>query len=70
VYFTSTTQVTHLRGRSVAANRKAVDLEYRKAHLAFYEKHHPAWAPILRLYLALQGKLPPKTADKTGCRAP
>jgi GT2 family glycosyltransferase len=58
VYFTPRAKVIHLRGRSVAANRKAVDVAYRKAHLAFYEKHHPAWAPILRLYLALQGKLP------------
>ena len=66
VYFTPTAKVIHLRGRSVAANRKAVEVAHRKAHLAFYEKHHPAWAPVLRLYLALQGKLPPKTADKTG----
>ena len=23
---------------------------YRRSHLAFYEKHHPWFAPILRLY--------------------
>ena len=23
---------------------------------AFYEKHHPAWAPFLRLYAVLRGK--------------
>jgi N-acetylglucosaminyl-diphospho-decaprenol L-rhamnosyltransferase len=64
VYFTPAAQVIHLRGRSGAGNRKAVDMAYRRAHLAFYEKHHPGWVPALRLYLALQGKLPPKSADK------
>jgi GT2 family glycosyltransferase len=66
VFFAPSTEVIHLRGRSAAGNRKAAEMAYRKAHLAFYEKHHPAWTPILRLYLALQGKLPPKTADKSG----
>jgi GT2 family glycosyltransferase len=64
VYFTPATQVIHLRGRSARVDGPSTNAAYRKSHLAFYEKHHPAWAPILRLYLALQGKLPPKTADK------
>ena len=25
---------------------------YRRSQLAFYEKHHPRWAPVLRAYLA------------------
>jgi GT2 family glycosyltransferase len=66
VYFTPATEVIHLRGRSVSTNRKVVDMAYWSAHLAFYQKHLPAWTPILRLYLALQGKLPPKPADKRG----
>src|SRR5207249_5250387 len=57
VYFTPATDVIHLRGRAAAADRNAVDLAYRRAHLAFYEKHHPGWAPFLRMYLAIQGKL-------------
>jgi GT2 family glycosyltransferase len=65
VYFTPATEVIHLRGRAVATNRQAVDRAYRQAHVAFYEKHHPAWAPMLRLYQALHGKLPPKSADKS-----
>ena len=65
VYFTPATEVIHLGGRSGAVNRAATNAAYRRSQLAFYEKHHPAWEPVLRLYLALQGKLPPKTADKT-----
>ena len=65
VYFTPSTEVIHLRGRSARVDRQATNAAYRKSHLAFYEKHHPAWASVLRLYLTLQGKLPPKTADKT-----
>src|SRR4051812_22969580 len=59
IYFTSAAEVVHLRGRSGDVNRAATTAAYRRSHLAFYEKHHPAWAPLLRLYLALQGKLPP-----------
>jgi GT2 family glycosyltransferase len=64
VYFCPTTQVIHLGGRSGHVDRPATTAAYRQSHLAFYEKHHPGWAPLLRLYLALQGKLPPKTPDK------
>jgi GT2 family glycosyltransferase len=65
VYFTPATEVIHLGGRSGHVDRPATSAAYRRSHLAFYEKHHPYWAPLLRLYLALQGKLPPKTADKS-----
>jgi N-acetylglucosaminyl-diphospho-decaprenol L-rhamnosyltransferase len=65
VYFTPATEVIHLGGRSGKVDRRATTAAYRRSHLAFYEKHHPAWAPLLRLYLALQGKLPPKTADNS-----
>jgi N-acetylglucosaminyl-diphospho-decaprenol L-rhamnosyltransferase len=58
VYFTPAAEVIHLRGRSAAADPKAVAMAYQRSHLAFYEKHHPRWVPFLRLYLALQGKLP------------
>ncbi len=39
---------------------------YRRSQLAFYQKHHPGWAPLLKMYLALRGKLPAETADKEG----
>jgi hypothetical protein len=35
-----------------------MQMEYRRSHLAFYDKHHPRWAPFLRLYLRLKGELP------------
>jgi GT2 family glycosyltransferase len=65
VYFTPKAEVTHLRGRSAAVDPVATGEAYRRSHLAFYRKHHPAWEPILRLYLTLRGKLPPQSADKT-----
>jgi len=66
VYFTPATEVVHLGGRSGRVDRPATQAAYRQSHLAFYEKHHPGWAPLLRLYLAVQGKLPSKTPDKRG----
>ena len=58
VLFTPAAQIVHLRGRSRATAPAAVNAAYRRSHLAFYEKHHPAWAPVLRAYLRLQGRLP------------
>lgn len=58
VYFTPAAQIVHLRGRSRRASPAATAEGYRRSQLAFYRKHHPVWEPILRLYLALQGKLP------------
>ena len=58
VYFTPDAEVTHIRGRSAAVNSRATEEAYRRSHLAFYRKHHPRWEPLLRLYLALQGKCP------------
>jgi len=66
VYFSPHAQVVHLRGRSRATASVAIDAVYRQSHLAFYRKHHPRWEPFLRLYLALQGKLPPAGTDKKG----
>jgi GT2 family glycosyltransferase len=58
VLFTPAAEVVHLRGRSRATAPAASTAAYRKSHLAFYEKHHPAWVPALRLYLRLKGQLP------------
>lgn len=43
--------VVHLRGRSAAGAQPATEEAYRHSRLAFYEKHHPAWVPLLKLYL-------------------
>ena len=61
IYFVADAEVVHLRGRSKTATTNAA---YRASQLAFYRKHHPAWAPVLRFYLAVQGKLPPSGSDK------
>jgi N-acetylglucosaminyl-diphospho-decaprenol L-rhamnosyltransferase len=58
VIFTPAAQIIHLRGRSRATAPAAMNVAYRRSHLAFYEKHHPGWAPLLRLYLRLKGQLP------------
>jgi N-acetylglucosaminyl-diphospho-decaprenol L-rhamnosyltransferase len=58
VYFAPVAEVVHLRGQSAAVNPISTSQAYRRSQLAFYAKHHPAWAPLLRVYLALQGKLP------------
>ena len=54
VLFTPAVEVTHLRGRSAASAPAATRAAYRRSHLAFYQKHHPALAPLLRAYHRLQ----------------
>ncbi|HEX5473019.1 MAG TPA: glycosyltransferase family 2 protein [Vicinamibacterales bacterium] len=54
VLFTPAAEVTHLRGRSRAAAPAASTAAYRRSQLAFYEKHHPAWAPLLKWYLGFR----------------
>ena len=58
VLFTPAAEIVHLRGRSRATVPAAANAAYRRSHLAFYEKHHPRWARILRWYLAVRGQLP------------
>ena len=55
VLFTPAVQIVHLRGRSAAAASAATERAYRASQLAFYRKHHPFWAPALRLYVSLRG---------------
>ena len=54
VLFTPAAEIVHMRGRSRATAAAASNRAYRKSQLAFYEKHHPAWAPVLRLYLRMK----------------
>ncbi len=58
VLFTPSAEVVHLRGRSRASAPQAADAAYRRSQIAFYEKHHPGWAPLLKLYLRLKGHYP------------
>src|SRR5688500_203781 len=57
ILFTPQIEVVHLRGRSAATAPEATRQAYRRSQLAFYEKHHPVWAPLLRLYLRLRGQI-------------
>jgi GT2 family glycosyltransferase len=61
ILFASEVEVIHLRGRSAASARAATHRAYRRSQLAFYEKHHPRWLPLLRLYLRLRNADTPKT---------
>ncbi len=58
VLFSPAACVIHLRGRSRSTEPARMTLAYRRSHLAFYEKHHPGWAPLLRRYLQVKGQLP------------
>ena len=59
ILFTPDAEVVHLRGASGRARPSETGRAYRRSQLAFYEKHHPRWAPLLRAYLWLRGALPP-----------
>jgi GT2 family glycosyltransferase len=56
ILFTPEVEIVHLRGRSVAAARAATHAAYRRSQIAFYEKHHPRWVPLLKLYLRIKGE--------------
>ena len=58
VLFDPGAEIVHLRGRSRATARSATQLAYRRSQVAFYEKHHPRWAPLLKLYLKVGRKTP------------
>ena len=57
VLFTPSAEIVHLRGRSRRQRLEGdANSAYRRSQIAFYEKHHPEWAPILKLYLRVRGK--------------
>ena len=58
--FTPAAEIVHLRGASRRKRPDAAEHAYRRSQIAFYEKHHPGWAGVLRLYLRLRGKRPPE----------
>ena len=58
ILFVPDAEVLHLRGRSAGRNPDTERLR-RASQLAYYEKHHASWVPVLRAYLRLSGKLPP-----------
>jgi len=58
VVFDPVVTVVHTGGGSGQTAPSATTAHYRRSHLAFYQKHHPAWAPLLRSYLRVRGQLP------------
>ena len=55
VRFVPGVTVRHLRGRSAAGAPAATDARRRQSQVAFYRKHHPAWAPLLTWWLRRRG---------------
>lgn len=55
VLYVAGAEVLHHRGRSAARNPETERL-YQRSHVAYYEKHLPFWAPLLRAYLRVRGK--------------
>lgn len=58
IRFTPAAEVVHARGRSRRHDPTASNALYRRSQIAFYDKHHPHWAGVLRLYLSLRGERP------------
>jgi GT2 family glycosyltransferase len=50
ILFTPAIEIVHIRGRSAASAPAATRAAYRRSQLAFYQKHHPGLAPLVRLY--------------------
>jgi len=55
VRFVPSATIRHLRGRSAASVPAATETRRRQSQLAFYRKHHPAWAPLLAWWLRRRG---------------
>lgn len=56
VLFVPHVQVVHKRGRAVASDPARARAYRRRSHIAFYEKHHPAFAPLLRWWIRLRDR--------------
>jgi hypothetical protein len=54
ILFAPNVEIVHSRGRSAATASAATARAYRRSQIAFYEKHHPMWAPVLRAYLRVR----------------
>jgi N-acetylglucosaminyl-diphospho-decaprenol L-rhamnosyltransferase len=56
VLYAPAAEVLHLRGRSPSPESGPTISHYDRSHLAFYEKHAPGWARLLRLWLRARGR--------------
>ena len=55
ILYVAGAEVLHYRGHSAAQNPDIERLR-RLSHIAYYNKHLPRWAPLLRAYLKVSGK--------------
>jgi N-acetylglucosaminyl-diphospho-decaprenol L-rhamnosyltransferase len=55
-FYVAGAELLHQRGKSAAKNPQ-LELRRQHSHIAYYEKHLPRWAPLLRVYLKMTGKL-------------
>lgn len=55
VLYVAGAEVLHYRGRSAGRN-PATERMRRKSQVAYYDKHLPRWAGLLRTYLTITGK--------------
>ena len=55
VLFSPASEIVHHRGRSRTSSGSTS--HYDRSHLAFYLKHRPGWAPLLRLWQRLRGRV-------------
>jgi GT2 family glycosyltransferase len=52
ILYIAQAEILHHRGRSAARNPNTARMR-RQSHVAYYEKHQPAWAGLLKLYLRI-----------------
>lgn len=55
VLYVASAEVLHYRGRSAGRNPNTERMR-RKSQVAYYDKHLPQWAGLLRTYLKITGK--------------
>ena len=64
ILFVADVEVVHRRGASAEpAIREAA---YRHSYLAFYQKHHPGWVPLVRAYTKLVARRSDRTMSSSG----
>jgi N-acetylglucosaminyl-diphospho-decaprenol L-rhamnosyltransferase len=56
ILYVPQSEIVHLRGRSAKRNPQTEQLR-RRSQIAYYEKHHPAWVPLLKTYLRIARKI-------------
>ena len=55
ILYIAQAEILHHRGRSAARNPDTEAMR-RRSHVAYYEKHLPRWAGLLKLYLRMSGR--------------